>query len=206
MEEIDAVKARLKERRGHFKTSKNKIARAKYVNGLIARSLISIIVFFLTVIAANFNVKAEEFIKTDILKDNMSFTKISNLYNKYFGHIVPIKEIKTDTKTVFKENLSYTEMKDYKDGYELTVTSNYLVPIIHSGIVVFIGEKDDYGNTVIIQGIDEVDYWYGNVDNLNVGLYDYVQEGSMLGSAVGNKMYLVFQKSGEYLGYDEIME
>ena len=83
----------------------------------------------------------------------------------------------------------------------LTKTITYL----ESGIVVFIGKKDEYGDTIIIQQIDGIDVWYGNVTNSNIKIYDYVEKGQLLGEVVDNKLYLVFQKKGEYLNYKEYL-
>ena len=76
-----------------------------------------------------------------------------------------------------------------------------MIPSIESGIVVFIGEKENYGNTIIIQGVDGVDIWYGNTDNTNVKLYDYVEKGSMIAMTKTEDLYLVFQKDGKFLDY-----
>ena len=37
------------------------------------------------------------------------------------------------------------------------------------------GEKEGYGNTLIIQGADGVDIWYGNVNSTSLKLYDYIE-------------------------------
>ena len=66
----------------------------------------------------------------------------------------------------------YKDASIYKKGVKLNVDDNYLVPIIESGIVVFIGNKDDYGKTVIIEQVDGVNVWYGNIDNINVSFSD----------------------------------
>ena len=66
------------------------------------------------------------------------------------------------------------EYNSYYDGYKLIVNNKYLVPIIESGIVVFIGDIDNYGYTIIIEGIDGVDIWYANVENTSLKVYDYV--------------------------------
>ena len=128
------------------------------------------------------------------------------MYNKYFGSIVPLKNMGSDEKTVFNEKMTYEEIKNYQNGYELTVQNNYLVPVINSGIVVFIGEKDNLGNTVIIQGIDGIDYWYSNVENLSVNLYDYTSKGDYLGTSKDNKLYLTFKKENDFLEYDEVVK
>ena len=43
---------------------------------------------------------------------------------------------------MFNEKLKYKEESLYKDGVKLTVNTNYLVPVMKSGIVVFMGEKE----------------------------------------------------------------
>ena len=78
--------------------------------------------------------------------------------------------------------------------------------MLDAGIVVFIGEKEDYGKTVIIQQTDGVDVWSGNVDNLNVKIYDYVESGALLGETKDDKLYLVFKKEGEVLDYKKFIE
>ena len=78
-----------------------------------------------------------------------------------------------------------------------------MVPIIESGVVVFIGEKENYGNTVIIEQVDGVETIYGNVNINTIKIYDYVEKGELLGEVNGNKLYLSFQKDGEYLDYKE---
>ena len=70
-------------------------------------------------------------------------------------------------------------------------------------IVVFIGEKEHYGNTIIVQQIDGIDTWYGNVYIGDIKIYDYVQKGNLLGEVLDDKLYLVFQKEGKYLNYKD---
>ena len=80
-----------------------------------------------------------------------------------------------------------------------------MVPVLESGIVVYIGEKKDYGNTVIIQQVDGVDAWYSNVDT-NISLYDYVEKGTLLGNSKDNNLYLYFQKNGEFIDYKDYIK
>lgn len=44
------------------------------------------------------------------------------------------------------------------------VSNNYLVPTLESGIVVFMGEKEGYGKTIIIEQINGIDVWYSNIE------------------------------------------
>ena len=38
----------------------------------------------------------------------------------------------------------------YKDGVKLETDEGYLIPALESGIVVYMGDKEDYGYTVIM--------------------------------------------------------
>ena len=76
-----------------------------------------------------------------------------------------------------------------------------MVPSIESGIVVFMGEKEGYGNTIIIEQVNGVDVYYSNINPSNIKLYDYIEKGKLLGEVKDNKLYMVFQKDGKYLDY-----
>ena len=78
-----------------------------------------------------------------------------------------------------------------------------MVPVLESGIVIFMGEKDGYGNTVVIEQVDGIDVYYSNISTDGIKLYDYVEKGKLLGEAQDEKLYLVFQKDGSYLNYKE---
>lgn len=203
MKEIDRIKKQIKHNR-HNRDSNN-VLKNRYVNALITRIILSIIVFFSCLIVTNYSKKARILVKDKILTENISFSKITNLYNKYLGFAFPIKN-NLETTTVFNEKIVSQSIEPFNNGYSLNVTNHYFVPIINSGIVAFIGEKDEMGPTVIIEGIDEIEYWYGGLENISVNLYDYVSAGNLLGNTQSDKLYLVFKKNGEYLDYEEVME
>lgn len=137
-----------------------------------------------------------------VFEYNFSFSKVNSLYEKYIGKSLPLKEIVETTEPVFNETITYTEKTKYQDGVSLTVTDNYLIPIQESGIIVYIGEKEGYNNVVIIQQVNGIDMWYGNIENVNVKLYDYVEKGTLLGEC--NKLlYLVYKKDGKVLNYED---
>ena len=107
---------------------------------------------------------------------------------------------------VFKEELEYSNISIYHDGAKLQVANNYLVPIQQEGLVIYIGEKENYGNVVIIEGIDGIDIWYGNMETVSVKLYDYVEKNTYLGTTYNNYLYLAYQKDGVFQNYQEYLE
>ena len=73
-------------------------------------------------------------------------------------------------------------------------------------MVVYLGEKENYGNVVIIEGIDGIDIWYGNMETISVKLYDYVEKSSYLGQTKDNNLYLAYSKDGKFLDYKEYLK
>ncbi len=169
------------------------------------RSLICFILVIICLILMKNNSSFKSFIEKEVYHDNLSFAYFNNLYNKYFGNILPSYKTE-ETESVFNESLAYKTVHKYYDGYKLEVANSYLVPIIESGIVVYIGTMENYGNVLIIEGIDGVDIWYGNVNNINVKIYDYVNKGDYLGEAIDNNLYLVFEKNQEYLNFEDYIK
>ena len=180
---------------------KKKLKLKKCIVNYISKILISIIFFLISIIFISQS--DNKILYNKLIFDNsLSFAKINDWYNKKFGSIIPLDNI-SNSQEVFNETLSYSSMERYLDGYILSVNNNYTIPSLNSGVVVFIGEKDNYGNTVIVQGVDGVDIWYTNISNSNYSLYDYVTKGSPIGNTIDNKLYLVFMKDNNYISYEE---
>lgn len=179
----------------------------KYLRSLILRSLTVIVLFLVLAILSKSSPTYKDAIVTNLYEKNISFAKIKQLYTKYLGGIVPLDKIPTSTTTpVFNEKLEYTNESIYHDGVKLEVIDSYLVPIMKEGMVVYIGEKENYGNVVIIEGIDGIDIWYGNMETTSVKLYDYVEAGAYLGQTKDNILYLAYSKDGKFLDYKEYLK
>ena len=195
MNEIDRSKYENIINRSNPKKKKN------YFKNLLIRIMIVIILFLSLAIFYKSNKEFKSYIDKYIYSDSISFTKIKRFYNKYLGGVLP--KIKEDnTSLVFNEKINYSLKEDYYEGVHLKVDSSYIVPSLEEGMVVFIGYKEHYGNTIIIESLDGVYYWYGNISNNSLKLYDYVEKGSLIGEA-SNDLYLVFSKDDKYLNYEE---
>jgi len=198
-ESIENIKSRLKEKK-HQKSSKQK----NNIKNRISKLLIIVILFLSILIYSRKNIENTKFIKSILFENNIQFVKINNFWDKHFGKLIPFKKIfKNQEKTVFKEELTYEKKEKYKNGVKLKVSKNYLIPNQESGMVVFIGDKENYGNTVIIQQMNGIDLWYGNVENVNVKLYDYIEKGELIGETKDENLYLVYKKEGEILDYEK---
>ena len=165
-----------------------------------SRTLICIILVLIGLIILKGSPNARTFIYKNVFQNNLKFAKINELYEKYFGSSLPLTG---DNKTalVSSEKIEYENFEKYKDGVKLTVSENYTVPILNSGIVIFTGEKEGYGKTVIVQGPDEVEIWYSNLKDIKVSMYDYLKKGNIIGEAESKTLILVFTKDGKNLDY-----
>lgn len=174
----------------------------KLIRVFITKVLLTIIVTLILLIGFKTNLDFKSNFNKYVYNTSLPFTDFKALYDKYF---LGTKNIYNDTKEVFNENLVYTNKSMYEDGVKLTVKSNYLVKAIDSGIVVFIGDKDKYGKTVIVQQVNGVDVFYGNV-NSSVNMYDYVEKGSLIGEVIDTNLFLAFQKEGNFVDYKEYIK
>ena len=174
----------------------------KNIKIFIVKSMLTIVITLVLLIMMKSSGEFKTQFYKNVYETNFSFTKINNLYNRYFGNVISLP--KNPTEPVFNEKLIYSNKETYFDGVVLNVEKNYMIPIQESGLVVFIGEKENYGNVVIIQQVNGIDMWYGNVDQVDVKLYDYVEKGTLLGEC-NNKLYLLFKQNGEILDYEKYL-
>ncbi len=180
---------------------------SNFIVKMVCKLIIVTTITLVTILILNNDEKLKTNFYKHVFDTNFSFVTLNELYENKFGSAIPFNElVKEPTITVFNEEIKYQETSKYLDGVKLTVEKNYLIPIMTSGMVVYIGEKEGYGNTVIIQGMDSVDTWYGNVENVNVELYEYVKEGDLLGEVVNEELYMVFKKEGNVLNYEEYIK
>ena len=187
------------------KKLKQRLVLKKSIKKLITKTLVLIIIFLTGMIIVKQNPETKALIQKNIYEKSFKFTKIKNLYTKYFGDVFNLNNIFHETKPVFDEKITYTAMSKYKDGVALSVTEDYMIPALESGIVVYIGEKADYGHTMIIEQTNGIDVFYSNITTDGINLYDYIEKGSYIGKVASGKLYLIFQKNGKVLNYKDYL-
>ena len=182
-----------------YKSSKNKIkpsSEKKSVLKTLLNKLFTIIIFcMLVVIISNHSPKFKSFIVDKVLNSTMDFSFVNKLINK----TTSVFENKSNnTVPVSKE---ITESVKYKDGIKYIISENEKILVKDSGIVTFIGEKEGYKNTIIVQQSNGYYAWYGNVKE-SIKLYDYVEKGTEIGTA-SDEYYYVLLKDDKPVSLDE---
>lgn len=105
------------------KNKKEKNKKKNFLMSFFNKILVCIILVIICLIMMKTNSNFKEFVSEKIFKDNISFAYLNNLYNKYFGSILPSYK-NSDTEVVFNEKLEYFEYNKYLDGYKLSVTTS----------------------------------------------------------------------------------
>lgn len=168
-----------------------------FFNRLLITCVITLSILILTKKSETFKTK----FYNAVYETNIKFSKINEIYKENFGDIIPFEKLlKDNTKPVFNEKIEYETIEPYLDGAHLKVANNYLVKAQNNGLVIFIGNKEGYGNTVIIEDKNGINTWYSNIKNINVKLYEYVKEGTLIGD-VEKDLYMVYKKDGKILDY-----
>jgi stage IV sporulation protein FA len=181
----------------NFKKSNKK---RNNISRLFSKILLCIILILSCLIYTNCSDKNRTLFKDNVINKNIRLTKYRKKYEKLFGNFLPKKE--EQIKQVFKEDQNSKKIENYLDGTKITYEGKSNVAAIQSGIVVYIGNKEDLGNTVIIQGVDDVDIWYSNINNVGLKLYDYIEKDKIIGE-VENTLYLNIIKDKKHLKYEE---
>lgn len=187
-----------------YKENKSSKSKNNLFKNIVLRVLITIIVTLILLIGFKMNNNFKKTFYHYVYEENFPFSVVKNFLQEKLGTSLTFDKIVTDEE-VFNEKLSYKDKSLYHDGVKLTVSSEYMIPSLESGIVVYIGEKENYKQVVIVQQMNGVDVWYGNIKQANVKLYDYVEKGSLIGQVDNKTLYLVFQKEGKFVDYQSYL-
>lgn len=187
-----------------YKNSKKQKNNKKYISNLLTRTLITIILVFGVLIIVNFDKDFKPKLEKYLFKTNHNFSSINKIYNKYFANVIDTSK-ETALASLEKNKTDINKYEKYKDGVKKEIKKKENIKLLASGIVVFVGEKEGYNKTVIIQQSNGIDAWYSNMDKIDVKLYDYIEKDKVIGTASDN-LYLVFQKDGKYLDYKTVIK
>lgn len=170
----------------------------KKIYNYFTKIYISIILFIaLSIILNNDNYYKR--LEPIIFSSNIDFQYIKSKSKYLLGNLVNNKEV-----FVSGEKFNAKSIEKIDNSYKIELDYNYVINNKVSGIVTFIGNKESLGMTVIVSGDDGVNYWYSNIENISVNLYDYINKGTILGSVKENYLILTMMKNNTYLNYEDI--
>ncbi len=204
MEEYKSVAKYLNKQKGKNKEKETNQFRSFFL-GFCNRVLLSGILLLTVLCMVKMNPNTKKDVYQTIFGKNFSFVSFQEWYQKYFGNLFPeeISKKLPKEQMVFQESFVYQDKKEIKNGVRVSVGKGYLMPALESGLVVFMGNQEGYGETLIIQQVNGVDAWYVGITPTDLKLYDYIEKGSLLGEAKEKEIDLYFQKEGAFVSYQD---
>ena len=195
MDEYRLLKKKLqKEKEGSHPTNRVLIRT-------ISEVMISVILLLVGLIVTRNTTWKNEVYKY-IYQDNISFKQLEAAYEKYFGKLLPTKEEEKDKdEVVVAEKMEYEKQEEIENGVRLIVKKDSVITAVESGLVIFVGEKEGYGTTLVLEQVDGVEAWYVGVDTKDLKIYDYVEKASIIGTSKEEKVDFYFKKNGEVIDY-----
>lgn len=186
-------------------TIKSKATKNKEEN-LISKHFTKVLYSIIFVLASLIFINSSEnnylLYKKEVLTKNFPYSKINKWYEKHFGKVIETEKKEDVATMVFSNNLQYKKIVKVGDSEKIVFGQKTIIESFASGIVVFMGEKENLGYTIIIQGVDDVDIWYSNIKNSSIKLYDYIETNTVLGE-VDDSLIVTIVKDNKYLGYEE---
>ncbi|WP_028402941.1 M23 family metallopeptidase [Ectobacillus panaciterrae] len=140
------------------------------------------------------------------------FATVSKWYEEQFGKpltLLPSSKTKlSEGGKNYAVPASGKVLQSFKangQGVLVQTNINASVDAVNEGVAIFVGKKEDLGNTIIIQHADGTESWYGNLADVSVALYDYVKKKQKIGivensqdGKAGN-FYFAFKKDEKFV-------
>ena len=186
-----------------MKIGKKSVCKKNFVNTL-NHILLSFILILFCLILNKINPLFLTKIKDDLFNKSFNFVSVNKFSKKILGRdILYYQDVSNNLQEASLENVNFGSTHKYFNGEKYEVSRSLPIGSFQSGIVIFSGNKDHFNNTLIIQGVDGFNIWYGNLKNINVNLFDYVEKNSLIGEANGDEIYILIEKNNKYYTYEE---
>ncbi|WP_257346315.1 peptidoglycan DD-metalloendopeptidase family protein [Pseudalkalibacillus decolorationis] len=184
--------------------------------GLLFRLMASVCMFL--VIGIIFKNPSENLLPikeqvTNVFQEEFKFAVVSGWYEDTFGEPLALfpgdnkvsktnGEVKEQTYALPANTKVLQSFKDNGKGILLETGTNTEVSTIKEGFVIFVGDKDKVGKTVVVQHFDGSESWYGKLDEIDkdIKLYNYIDSGTSLGKVSSEEgsttglFYFAFKK------------
>lgn len=169
---------------------------------MINRVLLCVLLFLVALILTKNKVYKEQIYKY-VYSYQFPFMELEQIYEKYFGKLLPdVNHEKKGGETMVSSSvMTYEELEEIPDGVRLKVGKGNVVSAVESGLVLFVGEKDGYGTTLVLEQVDGNEAWYVGVDVHDIELYDYIEKESIVGSSKDEYISMYFKRKGESIDY-----
>jgi Membrane proteins related to metalloendopeptidases len=196
MEDLEMIRRRILNKKSKKKKQVLNDYHFNYVYKFIIRAMVLLMVILSLITIDRIN--PEKKFLSGLVNQQIDFSKTTKWINTQFLNLIPnfSREKISDTvsSTIYYQHLADNYYK--KDDNAITA--------VNSGTVVFVGNQEILGNYIIVQQSNGVKVVYGNIVNLNVGLYDVLNKNDIIGS-YENQILMVFEFEGKEISYEETL-
>lgn len=163
-----------------YQYTKRKKNDKSYFDKLFMKIFLSSLIVLVSVISNN--LYQNKNIKLDLLSKFNSSINVIKILDSLNDSV--FKFIEKDTTQVYSKDI-YDEV-EYKNNinYVRNDSMNYVKNLVSGYVTKII--VDDLGYTVTVKGIDNLEYIYSGVKSIDVKLYQYVDDSTIIGLAVYN--------------------
>ena len=129
------------------------------------------------------------------METDFQFAAVSDWYQEQFGKPLALLPMNDKEEAEVPDSTNSTHyalpasgkiLEDFGDnGQRITIETGKDAPVeaMSEGLVRFVGTKEGFGKTVIIQHADKSESWYGNLADFDVNVYEYISSGVSVGKA-----------------------
>ncbi|WP_455661930.1 peptidoglycan DD-metalloendopeptidase family protein [Pradoshia sp.] len=151
-----------------------------------------------------------------VYEQEFQFASVVDWFDETIGQpfaFLPEKQMKGNGDD-FSMPASGIIMESFKSNGQgvIVKTAAATVGTVKEGVVIYAGEKEEYGKTVIIQHADKSESWYGNLESIDVSLYEQVKKGAKLGQVQASEeeegkgeFYFALKSEGRFIDPGEVI-
>ncbi|WP_019154674.1 peptidoglycan DD-metalloendopeptidase family protein [Robertmurraya massiliosenegalensis] len=159
---------------------------------------------------------------TKSMEHDFQFAAVADWYENKFGKplaLLPFNQNEDEQETEDSQEYALPAaariLEEFaEDGQKVSIETEKgaAVTAMSEGRVSYVGDEEGFGKTVIIQHADKSETWYGNLESVDVTLYEFVQKGNSVGTAAnagdGTKgmFYFAIKKGDDFIDPIQVIQ
>lgn len=199
-------------------------ANAQLVSAFVFKAIVAAVLFFSVAILyrmdASILQKPKSWV-TGALTEEFQFASVNRWYQEKFGEplaFLPQSPANNEVEPASAQHalpVNGTISESFQkngNGIMIETQQEQEVKASNGGSVIFAGNSNDTGKTVIIQHADGSKSYYGYLKDISVNLYEHVNSGKAIGtttpSSNGEQQHLYFaiQKGDDYIDPIQVIQ
>lgn len=185
----------------------------------LLKSMVAAIIFLLIVLTQHFNqpwLAEPESWATSALTEEFPFATVNEWYQNQFGSPLALvsNTNSNNIESSFALPVNGTISESFQtngNGILISTEEDAKVYAMDSGTIIFAGNDRQTNKTIIVQHPDKSQSIYGNLSDIKVNQYQFIQENQVIGSFEpteqnANQLYFAIRKNNQYLDPVQVIQ